>query len=226
MLEEVGDLGFTPIRAIGPFEPFHFKRWDAWKVEGRGQVRQNEVEWVVFYAPEVDKTYLIGSIVTLPPVGIDPHATLRESFEVHPEVHASGVAPEPLPDLLPGPEPLGPPLGARFYGTGQPIILQWRPVKDLAPDEYYRVDVDYNYREANPSVTFGTRATQFTLPESLYRTPNCGVFNWRVTLMRRTSTLDDSGEPISHASLYWYVEWRYPPGVQAPFIVACPNAQF
>jgi hypothetical protein len=225
MLDDVGSLGFTPIRSVGPFECFRFKGWDAWKVGGRGQFRQNEVEWVVFYAPEVDKTYLIGTIVTLPPVGIDPHAALRESFEVHPEVHASGVAPEPLLDLLPGPELLEPPLGARFYGTEQPIILQWQPVKDLAPDEYYQVSVDYNYREGNPSVVFRTRETQLALPESLYHTPNCGVFNWQVALMRRTGT-GDGGQPISYASLYWYVEWRYPPGVQAPFILVCPNAQF
>ena len=201
MLETIGDLGFTPIRSIGPFEPFRFKGWDAWKVGGRGQVRQNQVEWVAFYAPEVDKTYLIGSTVTLPPAGIDAHATLRESFEVHPEVHASGVAPEPLPDLLPGPELVGPPLGARFTGTEQPIILQWQPVKDLAPDEYYRVSVDYNHGEANSSAVFRTRETQFTLPESLYRTPNCGVFNWQVTIMRQAKArqrrpADQPSQPV------------------------------
>jgi hypothetical protein len=225
MLETIGDLGFTPIRSVGPFEPFRFKGWDAWKVGGRGQVRQNQVEWVVFYAPEVDKTYLIGSIVTLPPAGIDAHAALRESFEAHPEVHASGVAPEPLLDLLPGPERIGPPLGARFTGTDPAIILQWQSVKDLGPDEYYQVSVDFNYSETNSLAVFRTHETQFTLPESLYRTPNCGVFNWQVTLMRQTGA-GDGGQPISHPSLDGYVEWRYPPDVQAPFILFCPNAQF
>jgi hypothetical protein len=226
MLETIGDLGFTPIRGIGPFEPFRFKGWDAWKVGGRGQVRQNQVEWVAFYAPEVDKTYLIGSTVTLPPAGIDPHAALRESFEVHPEIRASGVAPEPLLDLLPGPERIGPPLGARFTGTEQPIILQWQPVKDLGPDEYYRVSVDYNYGETNSLAVFRTRETQWTLAESLYHTPNCGVFNWQVTLMREARGASGRDQPISYPSLYGYVEWRYPPGVQAPFVGACPNAQF
>jgi hypothetical protein len=225
MLEKVGSLGFTPIRSLGPFERFRFKGWDAWKVGGRGQVQQNQVEWVAFYAPEVDKTYLIGSTVTLPPAGIDPHAALRDSFEVHPEMHAAGVAPEPLPELLPGPELLEPPLGVRFYGTDEPIILRWQPVRDLAPNEYYQVSVDYNYGEANTSVVFRTRETRWILPESLYRTPNCGVFNWQVTLMRQAGT-ESRDQPVSHPSLYWYVEWRYPPGAPPPFILACPNAQF
>jgi hypothetical protein len=225
MLDAIGDLGFTPIRSVGPFEPFRFKGWDAWKVGGRGQFAQNQVQWVAFYAPEVDKTYLIGTMVTLPPVGIDPHAALRDSFEVHPEVHALGVASEPLPDLLPGPELLDPPLGARFYGTGQPIVLRWEPAKDLAPDEYYQVSVDYNYRESNSLARFKTRETRWMLPENLYRTPNCGVFNWQVTLMRQDGA-GSAAQPISHPSLYWYVEWRYPPGAPAPFILACPNAQF
>jgi hypothetical protein len=127
--------------------------------------------------------------------------------------------------LLPGPELLGPLLGARFYGTDQPLILKWQPVKDLTPDEYYQASVDYNYGEGNPSVAFRTRQTQLALPESLYQTPNCGVFNWQVTLMRQTGT-GNGGQPISYPSLYWYVEWRYPPSAQAPFIVACPNPQF
>ncbi len=225
MLGAIGDLGFSPIRSIGPFEPFRFKSWDAWKVGGRGQVQQDQVQFVAFYAPEVDKTYLIGTLVTQPPAGIDPHAALRDSFEVHPEVHADGVAPEPLPVLPPGPELLEPALGVRFYGTGQPIVLRWQPVKPLAPDEYYQVSVDYNYSETNTLVVFKTRDTQLTLPDSLYQTPNCGVFNWQVTLMRQAGS-DNKPQPLSHPSLYWYVEWRYPPGVQPPFILACPNAQF
>jgi hypothetical protein len=156
----------------------------------------------------------------------DAGAVRRFMFEVHPEVHAAGVAPEPLPDLLPGPDLAGPPLGARFTGTGQPITLQWQPARTLTPDEYYQVAVDTNYGEANSLVAFRTRETEWTLPESLYRTPNCGVFNWQVTIMRQAEGAAGSDQPISHPSLYGYVEWRYPPGVQPPFSAACPNAQF
>lgn len=229
MLEELGDLGFTPVRNIGPFRPIQFKQWGGWWVGARGQFSYDNMEWVLFYAPEVNKTYAIATTVVLPPAGVDPHAMLRDSFAVFPDVQATGVAPVPLPRLLPGPELVSPPLAARFQGVDQPIVLQWKPVKELASDEYYEVRVDYNYRENNPSVKFSTRQTEITLPETLYRTPNCHVFNWQVTLKRQTGVGDSGqpkGEPVSYSSLYWYVWWSYPPGEKAPFIVSCPNAQF
>jgi hypothetical protein len=107
--------------------------------------------------------------------------------------------------------------------------LRWQPVRELAEDEYYQVVVDYNYGEGNPQAVFTTRETQLTLPESLYHEPNCGVFNWQVTLMGQAATDEDAalaGEPISRPSLYWYVEWRYPSDAPAPFPAKCPNAQF
>jgi hypothetical protein len=144
-------------------------------------------------------------------------------------VSAQGVAPQPLPRLLPPPELVSPELGTRVLGTSQPILLVWKPIKELAEDEYYLVSVDYNYVEANFVVEYTTRETQFTLPDSLYRLPNCGVFNWQITLMQQTGVGQDGqweGKPISFRSLYWYIEWRYPPGEDAPFDPLCPNAQF
>ena len=229
LLEQVGDLGVTaPVRSLGPIQPIRFKQWAAWRVEGQGQLAYNLVEWVVFYAPEVNKTYSIGTYVVSPPAGIDPHAKLRESFAVFPDIHAAGIAPEPLPRLLPGPELVSPLLGARFQGLGQPIVLQWKPVKELAQVEYYEVDVDYNHVEANPMVRYTTRETHLALPEELYRTPNCQVFNWRVTLKRQTG-VDDSGqlrgEPVSYYSLYWYLMWLRPAGSDS-LGKGCPNAQY
>ena len=228
MLEQVGEFAMIPIRDIGPITPVRFKQWDAWRVQGRGQFQHDHVEWLAFYAPEADRTVLLGTRVVVPPVGIDTHALLRDSFALVPGVRAAGVAPEPLARLLPGPELVSPPLGARFEGLGRPVVLQWKPVKPLAPDEYYEVDVDYNRVETNNLVRLTTRATELTLPVGLYETPNCGVFNWQVTLMRQTGT-DAAGRPqgqaVSYRSLYWYVRWSYPAG-QAPFNVSCPNEQF
>lgn len=228
LFEEVGDLGFTPVREIGPFQSTRFKQWEAWQATARGQLGVTQMEWMVFYAPEVDKSYALATTVVLPLAGADPHAALRDSFAVSPEFHAAGTAPEPLPKLEPAPELLSPPLGAIFQGLDQPIILQWKPLKEMAPDEYYEVDVDYNYDEGNPSVTFTTRQTQLTLPETLYRAPNCRVFNWRVTLKRQTGINEDGqpqGEAISYNSLYWYVRWLYPSDTE-PFKLLCPNQQF
>ena len=229
LLKDVGDVGFTPVREIEPFRSTRFKQWDAWQATARGQVGAIQMEWMIFYAPEVDRTYALATTVVLPPAGIDPHATLRESFDIMPNLHAAGIASEPLlARQWPAPELLGPPLGAIFLGQAQPIVLQWRPLKELAADEYYEVRVDYNYKEGNPSATFTTRETQLALPESLYQAPNCGVFNWQVTLMRQTGVDkagQPQGEPISYNSLYSYVRWSYPPGT-TPFALLCPNEQF
>ncbi len=226
MLSNLGEFGMYPTRALGAFEPVKFKGWDAWQATARGQLSRYDEQWMVFYSPEADKTYAIGTMVVLPPPGIDPHATLREGFEVHPEVHAAGVAPVPLPSLLPAPELLRPELGARIMGNAEPIVLSWKPLKALAPNEYYQVTLDYDYSESNTLVKYATRDTQLVLPETLYETPNCGVFNWQVRLMRQTGT-DASGQPegspLSYDSLYWYVQWLYPAGAAMPFKPRCPN---
>jgi hypothetical protein len=220
LLKDVGELGFTPVREIDPFQATQFKHWDAWQATARGQLGAIQMEWMVFYVPEVDRTYALATTVVLPPVGIDPHAALRDSFAVLPELHATGVAPQPLlTKQWHGPELLSPPLGAMFQGLDQAIVLEWKPLKELAPDEYYEVAVDYNYREGNPQFKFATRETQFTLPSTLYQEPNCGVFNWQVTLKRQIGTDEDGqpvGEAIGYNSLYWYVRWIYPPGTE-PF---------
>ena len=228
MLGTLGDLGFTPVRELGPFEQVKYKNWDAWQVKVRGQFSRYDGQWMIFYAPEVGKTYALGTTVVLAPVGIDAHQELRHSFEVHPEIQTEGEAPEALPRLLPAPELISPELGTRVMGADEPIILSWRPVKELAPDEYYRVRVDYNYDEANPSVYYATRDTHMALPASLYDTPNCGVFNWQITLMQQTGMDDEGqpkGKPLSYSSLYWYVEWLHRVWTDAPFKPLCPNPQ-
>lgn len=229
MLEQLGDLGITKIRDIGQITPMPFKQWNAWRVAVRGEFSYESLEYAIFYAPEVNKTYAIGTTVVLPPPHIDAHALLRDSFAVFPDVHPAGTAPEPLVSLAPAPELLSPLLGARFQGLSQPIVLQWSPIKELAQVEYYEVTVDYNYGETTPSVRFATRETQFVLPQELYGKPNCHVFNWQVTLMRQTGVNDNGqpvGDPVSYNSLYWYVWWSYPPGEQEPFSTLCFNEQF
>jgi hypothetical protein len=225
----LGNPGFYALRSLESFEQVRFKNWDAWKVKVRGQLSRYNEEWMIFYAAEVNKTYALGTTVVLSPVGIDAHAVLKEGFETHPEIQATGTAPKPLPKLLPPVELISPELGARFFGLDQPIVLKWKPAKELAEDEYYLVSIDYNYVEGNPVILYTTRETQFTLPESLYHLPNCGVFNWRITLMQQMGLGQNGqpkGEPISFNSLYWYVQWLYPPGQEVPFKPLCPNEQF
>lgn len=229
LLDEIGYLGFTPVREIGEFKRTKFKRWDAWEAPARGQLYYNVMKWTVFYAPEVDRTYALSTTVVHAPKGLDANEALLKSFDIDPNIQAEGVAPEPLVPLLPQPRLVSPELGARYTGLEQPIVLQWEPVKELAEDEYYQVAVDYDYVETSFLVKYATRETQFTLPEELYRLPNCSVFNWRITLMQQTG-VDKDGNPVGRAlsydSLHWYVRWFYPLDEKAPFDPHCPNAQF
>lgn len=229
MFDELGTFGFAPIRQLETLQRVPFKQWQAWLITARGPFSYDDVQWLVFYAPEVDKTYAVGTWLVLPPIGVDAHGKLRNSFEVDRAVDAEGVAPKPLEHLTPAPQLVNPILGERFVGAQSKIILTWQPARPLAADEYFQVRVDYNYGEGNPQLTFSTRATSFQLPASLYANPNCGVFNWQVTVMRQTGT-DESGQPegvaVSYASLYWYVIWSYPSRQPASFPPHCPNAQF
>jgi hypothetical protein len=224
MLDELGNLGLTPIRELEPFHAIRFKQWDAWQAQARGQYTRYDEQWVVFYSPEVDRTYAIGTTVVQAPSGTDPHAKMRDGFEVHPEVKAHGTAPAVLPHLLPPPTLVSPDLGSLFLGNDKPFLLAWHSTQDLAEDEYFQVKIDYNYDETNTSEYFGTRESELVLPSVLYDTPNCGVFNWQVTRMRPGSAAGD-GEAISYNSLYWYLEWRHPPGAAPPFEPRCPNPQ-
>ena len=222
LLTEVGDLGDS--RSIASIGRFAFQHWPAWRCECATYSWQ-ETEWVVFYAPEVNRTYAIETILSLPPSVPCPHCELRDSFAVFPDIRATGVAPEPLPRLLPAPRLIAPPVGARFRGVKQPIALQWEAVKPHGADEYYEAEVDYYYREKRTFVQLTTRDTEVELPETLYHSPNCSVFSWRVTLKRRTGVNeagDPIGEALSYRSMYWYLWWRYPPGAEPPFPVLCP----
>jgi hypothetical protein len=228
LLEQVGDLGASRVRSLGEPQARAFKRWDAWLVPARGQLRYEQVEWLVFYAPEVDRTYALGTTIVAPPEGINAQDALRRSFDVDAAWSAAGIAPEPLPVLLPGPRLLEPELGEVFYGSEAEIVLRWEPQRPLGDDEYYEVSIEYAYSEGVPLVRYATREPQLTLPPELYLQPNCAVFNWSVRLMRSPGA-DAAAEapptPLSHASLYAYVVWRRPATDPAPFLPLCPNEQ-
>jgi len=228
IMNTLGNPGIYPLRSLVSIQRTTFKTWDAWLIKSRSELSRYDEQWMLFYAPESNKTYAIGTTVVLAPTGVDAHAVLRDSFDIHPEIQANGVAPVPLEELLAPAQLVSPNLGTRFLGTDQPIILTWKPIKELADNEYYLVNLDYNFDEANISVSYTTRNTSFTLPDSLYSTPNCGVFNWQITLMKQTGTRDGqpTGIPLSFRSLYWYVMWLYPSGTAKPFNPLCPNEQF
>jgi hypothetical protein len=216
------------VRNLGKAEPFEFKAWQAWRVPARGRLRYEQVEWVVFYVPEVDRTYGLGTTVVLPPKGVDAPDVLRSSFEVDEGWEGDGVAPEPLPSLLAGPRWTAPELGAEFSGPQAEIVLRWEPVRPLASDEYYEVKVEYAYAEGTPFLRFATREPWLRIPPELYHQPNCRVFNTSVRLMRSTgdpTQVSPQDVPLSHPSLLAYFLWTRPESDPAPFLPLCPNEQ-
>ncbi len=229
LLKDVGDLGFTPVREIGPFQ--------ATRVQAVGCLAGHGAWAVGGHSNGVDGFLCAGSRSNVRAGNHGRAAAGRHrspcrsarQFRRHARdsrgwrrARAAAHQTVARTRVL-----LSPPLGALFQGLDQPIVLRWKPLKELAPDEYYEISVDSNYKEANPQFKFTTRDTQFTLPTTLYQEPNCGVFNWQVTLKRQTGTDEDGlpqGEAISYGSLYRYVRWIYPTGT-APFKVLCPNQQ-
>lgn len=228
LLEQIGDLGATRVRSLGNPEPFEFKTWQGWRVPARGRLRYEQVEWVLFYAPEVDRTFALGTTIVQPPSGIDAPDVLRSSFEVDETWEGEGVASEPLPSLLPGPLWTAPELGAVFSGPQAEIVLRWEAVRPLASDEYYEVKVDYAYSEGTPLLRFTTRENWLRIPPELYDEPNCRVFNGSVRLMRSAgdpTEVSAQDVPLSHPSLLTYLLWTRPESDPAPFPALCPNEQ-
>lgn len=171
-------------------------------------------------------TYCLTTLVVHAPAGIDAHNELRKSFAVAPELNAQGRAPEELESLLPGPRLVSPSLGQRFEGANQPILLRWEPVTPLGKQDYYQVSIVYDYFESTNTLLYFTHTEEFAVPPELLAIPNCAIFNWQVQLMRQTDVdrLDRPvGYPLSYPSLYWYINWRYPAGVEKPFTYYCPN---
>jgi hypothetical protein len=223
LLEQIGDLGQSRVRSLDEPQPVTFKAWPGWLVPARGQLRYEQVEWLVFHAPEVDRTFALGTSVVMPGATFPAAETLRRSFDVDAAWAPEGVAPEALPDLAPGPVLTAPDLGEEFAGAAAEIVLRWEPVRELAEDESYEVVIDYAYAEGTPFLRTSTRETWLQLPPQLYHEPNCGVFNWTVRLVRAGQ--GPSGTPLSHPSLYAYLVWKRPPSDPSPFPPLCPNEQ-
>jgi LysM repeat protein len=103
--------------------------------------------------------------------------------------------PSPTPTVTlppPGPSLLYPVRHALVGAAAGPVALQWVAVKDLAPDEWYMVEVtNLTQVDSHPMRAF-TRQSSFVLPEA-WRTPSPEeqVFRWRVSIVRVTGERSD-----------------------------------
>lgn len=119
-----------------------------------------------------------------------------------PEINYGGILPPtpgPSPTASPTSFPSGPYLLYPTHGTvvesvEQSVVLQWVAVKDLAPEEWYMVELT-NLSEIGEHPRRGfTRENSFRVPHS-WR-PHEEVhhdFQWRVSIVRVTGRRDDGG---------------------------------
>ena len=103
--------------------------------------------------------------------------------------------PSPTPTQTPppqGPQLLYPIQNAEVDPPEGPLVLQWAAVKDLAPAEWYMVEVtDLTLADSHPLRGF-TRRTAFRVPES-WRPfeEETHLFRWRVSIIQVTGERDD-----------------------------------
>jgi hypothetical protein len=96
------------------------------------------------------------------------------------------------------------PLQNQLFSPRDTIALQWQPVGQLAPDEYYEVVVAYSPIEAPGQTWYDdtpwTKSTSWNLSDHPYlvNLSSDGVFRWAVRVMRRTG-INDQGRPAGIA---------------------------
>lgn len=119
-----------------------------------------------------------------------------------PEISYGGILPPtpgPSPTVTPTSFPAGPRLlyptdGTVVESVEQAVVLQWVAVKDLAPEEWYMVELtDVSEVGVHPRRGF-TRQNAFRVPtswrpeEEVYHD-----FQWKVSIVRVTGRRDDGG---------------------------------
>lgn len=106
-----------------------------------------------------------------------------------------GPSPTPSPTSFPaGPALLYPTNGIVVEMGDEPIVLQWLAVKDLAPEEWYMVELtDLSVESQHPQRAF-TRDNAFRVPGS-WRPPVEAYhdFRWRISIVTVTGQREDGG---------------------------------
>jgi LysM repeat protein len=127
-----------------------------------------------------------------------------------------GPSPTPTMTLPPaGPDLLYPVRQALMTPSNEPVVLQWVAVKNLAPDEWYMVELtNLTLVDSHPFRAF-TRQSSFVVPGA-WGPPLTGVasgestYRWRVSIVRVTGQRSDGsftytygGNPSQDALFTW-----------------------
>lgn len=106
-----------------------------------------------------------------------------------------GPSPTPSATSFPsGPTLLYPGDGTSVEAADEPITLQWLAVKDLAPDEWYMVEVTDLSEEGGRPLRAFTRENAYRLPHTWRpEVEEYHEFRWRVSIVRVTGQREDGG---------------------------------
>ncbi len=128
----------------------------------------------------------------------------------------AGQTPQAIPRppssfKYPPPVLVGPAEGAHFSGEFLPVVLEWQPVGELAPDEYYDVTI-MHYVGDEPRYWGGpVTETSWRVPiEAGFGQAGNDRFKWWVTVRKKGTSpgegqLDQGLSPASEVrSFYWY----------------------
>lgn len=105
----------------------------------------------------------------------------------------AATLPLPLPLPHPAPALLEPAAGASFF-AGQPVILRWQAVPDLAADEFYTVRLTFQRLGELQSYDVWWQETEVHLVQEDLETDDDKLW-WQVTVQRKLG-IGEGGEPL------------------------------
>jgi hypothetical protein len=124
--------------------------------------------------------------------------------------------PSPIPTAIPvsPPQLVAPVDGERISGSNKHVELTYQPAQPLAPQQFYRIQVDFLDRAGNPVSWCGfTRDAVLEFPREFFddSSPNVRSFLWRVNVVHSNqispTTCDAPYDTLSAPSDPWTFYW-------------------
>lgn len=113
------------------------------------------------------------------------------------------------PKRYAAPELAAPADGSSFEGEGATILLEWRPVENLAPNDYYFVMVFYRPGGREEIGGSWMKGTSYRVPAWFLRQYS-GRFEWQVVISEATGLPENGGKlgaRVSDPSAKWSFTW-------------------
>jgi pSer/pThr/pTyr-binding forkhead associated (FHA) protein len=122
------------------------------------------------------------------------------------------------PKRYPAPVLKAPADGASFQGEGAAIVLEWNPVENLAPGDYYFVMVFYKPGGREQVGGSWMKGTSYRVP-AWFAQQYSGRYEWQVVVSEATGLPENGGKlgaRVSDPSAKWSFTWNSDGGVPPP----------